>query len=367
MMMWQTKCPLCLTQPNGFVMNEMTLQQKMAATRLSNIDVLIADHDRAIAIVLRDMLRAMGFKNIRLAHDGREALEQLRNSPPDILVTEWNMPLLDGITLTQSLRYAPNQKLRYLPVVMLTARSAQQEVITARDAGVSEFVVKPFTVRNLVDRVKQLINQTKNYVWSPHYRGPDRRDPNAMPPPGVAERRTDKPPISIRQAYSDFLTDDEVRIVLVEPHLKEKIGADVALEDVFSEANLARAQAVLDESQQMFFALLERDCQSLFSAHKHLASGEPPKLWLETILHSASLIKGRAGTFGFECATQVADSLVSYAQRLIQPSAAQLTVVRKHIEGMATILQKRIMSTQAEECQELLDNLDALTRKFAAS
>lgn len=159
---------------------------------LHTIRILVAEDDRVMTRLLRDMLGAMGFTNVETVTNGEKALEYLQYNDVDILICDWLMYPMDGLTLTNRVREKLNNSNRFVPIVMLTGKGDKQDVITARDAGVTEYVVKPFTARALYKRIKIVIENPRGFVLSKQYKGPDRRRKRALPPDGSKKRKSDQ-------------------------------------------------------------------------------------------------------------------------------------------------------------------------------
>lgn len=144
-------------------------------SRLSGIALLIADPDAHIAQLLREILRNVGFTDTQLVTDGQDALRIMRTKQIDILITDWRMQPLDGITLIEFIRSEKNSPLRFLPILMLTGRSEMRDVEKARDSGVTEYLIKPFTAKSLLERLVAIIDKPRSFVVTKSYSGPDRR------------------------------------------------------------------------------------------------------------------------------------------------------------------------------------------------
>ncbi len=161
---------------------------KDQASRLAQIGVLIADSDRRIALVVRNVLESLGFYIIHLAANGEQALEKLKNEKVDMIITDWQMSPGDGISLVKYLRTDENSPNRFIPIIMLTGNADRHHVEEARDVGVTEFVVKPFSARTLCDRIVLLIDNPRSFIMSGQFTGPDRRRRAGTPPNGVEKR-----------------------------------------------------------------------------------------------------------------------------------------------------------------------------------
>jgi two-component system, chemotaxis family, chemotaxis protein CheY len=159
------------------------------AARLAQIGVLIADEDRRIALIVRSVLESLGFYIIHLVPDGQQALEKLRAEKIDMVITDWQMSPMNGISLVKYLRTAEDSPNRFIPIIMLTGNADRHHVEAARDIGVTEFVVKPFSARTLCDRIVLLIDNPRSFIMSGRFTGPDRRRRSGTPPDGREKRK----------------------------------------------------------------------------------------------------------------------------------------------------------------------------------
>jgi two-component system chemotaxis response regulator CheY len=150
------------------------------ASRLAGINVLIADPDAMIADLVRAVLKTVGFTNVRIVRSGTEALQILNSEKIDLMITDWRMDKIDGVSLMRYLRASPQSPNRFLPIIMLTGRAEVRDVQEARDAGVTEYVVKPFAARTLFERIVQVIDNPRSFILAKGYKGPDRRRRSSM-------------------------------------------------------------------------------------------------------------------------------------------------------------------------------------------
>lgn len=156
---------------------------------LSQIGVLVADEDRRIATIVRNVLESLGFSIIHLASNGEHAMQLLKTEKIDMIITDWQMSPMDGITLAKYLRTMEDSPNRFIPIIMLTGNADRVHVETARDVGVTEFVVKPFSAKTLCDRIQMLIENPRSFILSKTFTGPDRRRRSSAPPDGTEKRK----------------------------------------------------------------------------------------------------------------------------------------------------------------------------------
>ena len=115
--------------------------------------ILVVDDEPQIRRVMRTTLTAEGYAVIE-ARDGAEALEKLRSERPDLILLDMNMPVLDGLQTCREIRSSSE-----VPIIMLTVRSAEKDKVRALDAGADDYVVKPFSIQELLARVRALLRR----------------------------------------------------------------------------------------------------------------------------------------------------------------------------------------------------------------
>jgi CheY-like chemotaxis protein len=153
--------------------------------RYDLLKILIVDDNHHMRVLLAEILKAVGVRNIYEASDGAQGLQMMRNHAIDIIMTDLSMQPLDGIDFVRLLRRSPDSPNQLCPVIMITGHSTMTRVNDARNAGVNEFLAKPLTARGVVERISQVIDHPRPFVKTADYFGPDRRrraDPNYAGP-----------------------------------------------------------------------------------------------------------------------------------------------------------------------------------------
>ena len=118
--------------------------------------VLFVEDSLTMRRIIANSLKQVGFDNIIEAENGAEALEKLAGQAIDLVVTDWNMPEMNGAELVQVLRSLPQYQ--EVPIVMVTTRGMQEDVITAMKLGVNGYIIKPFTPEVLGEKIKSVLN-----------------------------------------------------------------------------------------------------------------------------------------------------------------------------------------------------------------
>ncbi len=128
---------------------------------LKDIRVLVVDDHENMRRILGTLLRGFGFREIRECEDGAKALIEAPTFRPDIIVTDFHMPHLDGVEFARSVRALKDQGLAQAPILMVSGHAYMKQVMAARDAGVNEFLAKPVTGQNLADRITRIIQHER--------------------------------------------------------------------------------------------------------------------------------------------------------------------------------------------------------------
>lgn len=122
-----------------------------------NMKILVVDDFSTMRRIVRNLLNELGFNDISEADDGKTALPMLQQGSFEFVVTDWNMPGMPGIDLLKAIR--ADDKLKHLPVLMVTAEAQREQIIEAAKAGVSGYIVKPFTGVTLKEKLDKIFER----------------------------------------------------------------------------------------------------------------------------------------------------------------------------------------------------------------
>jgi len=119
--------------------------------------VLVVDDFSTMRRIVKNLLRDLGFTNIQEADDGSTALPMLQNGSFDFVVTDWNMPGMQGIDLLKAIR--ADASLSHIPVLLITAEAKKEQIVMAAQAGVNGYIVKPFTAGTLKTKIDKIFER----------------------------------------------------------------------------------------------------------------------------------------------------------------------------------------------------------------
>jgi two-component system chemotaxis response regulator CheY len=120
-----------------------------------NMPILIVNDYKTMLRIIRNLLMQLGFNNVDEAIDGSSALQRLREKDCGLIISDWNMEPMSGLQLLKEVR--ADVKLKELPFIMITAESKSENVIAAKEAGVSNYIVKPFNAATLKGKLSTVL------------------------------------------------------------------------------------------------------------------------------------------------------------------------------------------------------------------
>ena len=118
--------------------------------------ILVVDDFSTMRRIIKNLLRDLGFNNTDEADDGLTALPMLKSGKYDLLVTDWNMPGMQGIDLLKAVRADADESLKNIPVLMVTAEQKKEQIVEAAQSGVNGYIVKPFTALILKEKLEKI-------------------------------------------------------------------------------------------------------------------------------------------------------------------------------------------------------------------
>ncbi|TCT00910.1 chemotaxis response regulator CheY [Paralcaligenes ureilyticus] len=121
------------------------------------VKILVVDDFPTMRRIVKNLLKDLGYENVDEADDGAMGLEKLRNGNFDLVVSDWNMPVMDGLTMLTQIR--ADAALAKIPVLMVTAEAKKENIIAAAHAGANGYVVKPFTAATLEEKLNKIFEK----------------------------------------------------------------------------------------------------------------------------------------------------------------------------------------------------------------
>ncbi len=165
-----------------------TVVPKHLEPRIAALKVLVVDDDAHMRKVVRTMLMTIGVKTVFEAQDGPSGLAALRAYAPDLVLVDWEMPVLDGMQFTRLVRLPATVPWADVPIIMLTGHSERWRVEEAARLGVREYLLKPVSTKTLLERIVSVLSQQRPSAQNAANSGADAR-PTAAPTTDGTPRR----------------------------------------------------------------------------------------------------------------------------------------------------------------------------------
>ena len=141
---------------------------------LSDVDVLYLEHNANLRAMVRMVLSSLGIQRVRVTGNMKVAEEMFETAPPDIVIADWSSEI-DSIAFLNKVRRDESSAARMTPFIVVSANTAMDDIITARDHGATEFLRKPFSAKELYERICSVVENPRPFVVDEAYVGPDRR------------------------------------------------------------------------------------------------------------------------------------------------------------------------------------------------
>jgi CheY-like chemotaxis protein len=143
--------------------------------RLHDVKILVVEDMLPMLSLTKSILNIFGFNKVYTAPNGEAAYEMYQEQKPDLVITDWLMEPMNGLDLIRKIRKDPKSHNPFVPIILMTGFSDRARVEIARDDGVTEFLVKPFSAKDIYSRIVQIIEKPRQFVNAGDFFGPDRR------------------------------------------------------------------------------------------------------------------------------------------------------------------------------------------------
>ncbi|PIB94022.1 response regulator [Caulobacter sp. FWC2] len=177
---------------------------------LEKATVLVLDDNGASLDILSQVVSGFGVKQLLRAESVADAQTLIRTKIFDLVISDVQMPVTDGIEFIEWLRKEGGENNRYVPVILVTGHTRTSQIFKLRDAGSNYVVAKPITPKVLLERIVWVAREERQFIECDTYIGPDRRFKHEGPPPGTDGRRKDDLPAEVGDAQTPNMSDDEI-------------------------------------------------------------------------------------------------------------------------------------------------------------
>lgn len=315
------------------------------ALNLKNLHILIVEDIAPMRELTTSVLKAQGIGRISYAPDGEKGFDMFCHLNPDIVLTDWQMPIMNGMDMVKQIRNNPRSPNKTVPVIMMTGFGSPVKISDARDNGITEFLIKPFSAKDLSKRLLHVIKSPRDFIITPNYSGPDRRRKESPPPNG-----------------SDLRGNEN--------GLKERIKANHVLQakvglGVIDEETIAKSQSIIEKNNFNFAPIaamfLEQLRDGLTTAKKEAVTNRKS---IERLVNPVMQIKANARIFKYELLGNLAAVMMHFLEHLNELDTDALEIVEAHHKTLFHIITSEMQGSGGPIGQSLETELESACKRY---
>lgn len=290
------------------------------ALNFKNLHILIVEDISPMRDLTTSVLKAQGIGKVSYAADGQKGFEAFCHLNPDIVLTDWQMPIMNGLEMVKLIRTNPRSPNKMVPIIMMTGYGSPVKISDARDHGITEFLVKPFSAKDLSKRILHIIKSPRDFIITEKYAGPDRR----------------------RKQENSLFTGKNIRTN--ENGYKQKIKANHVLQakvgfGIIDEETLKQAQSVIDKNDFNFAPIASMFLGQLNDG-LDIAKNESVtnRRSIERLINPVMQIKANARIFKYDLLGNLATIMLDFLEKLNELDSDVIEIVDAHHKTLSHIV-----------------------------
>lgn len=318
--------------------------------KLKNLHILIVEDIAPVRELMSAVLKEQGVGTISYAADGQSGYQAFCNLRPDIILTDWVMPNMDGLELTRMIRTDSSSPDKTVPIIMMTGFGSPHKITQARDAGITEFLVKPFSAADVSKRILNVIKSPRDIIITPHFVGPDRRRrKEESTAQDVTNKRLDS------QGYTEIIKANHV--------LQAKVGMGQVPEDA-----LLKAQSLI-EKNNINFAPIARQFLKQFREALDIAHAEKHtnRKSIERLIDPVMQIKANARIFKYGLLGDLSSIMLTFLEGMNELDEDAMAIVEAHYTTLSRIVGDEMQGDGGENGQSFETELQAACKRYTQS
>lgn len=312
--------------------------------QFASISIALVHADPRGALVVKSVLDSLGCRAIMLARDGPDLLARLRREVIDIAVIDWNLRSVLGVETAAQLRMSQDSLARDIPIILLGPPKDQDAMAAARDAGINEYVWKPFTAKTLLASVHTIVNHPRPFIVSRDYAGPDRRDNpsySALLPAGPPRKCTRRTTPNIARPGEATGGTKEPTLHPPDYRLKRKMGLKAPEHLTPSPDAVEQLEHTLTEAKSRFVSSVQAEVREIIAYNRLLLQKHDRADEIKDAIKGlASVIEARTSELGYRRIPEVARLLRDFCDKYFIPgNGRSLILLEKHALTLMAMLQ----------------------------
>jgi two-component system chemotaxis response regulator CheY len=315
--------------------------------KLNNLHILLVEDIQPMKELISAVLKTQGIGTVSTAMDGEKAFDAYCKLRPDIVVTDWHMPIFDGLELTKKIRNSPQSPDKTVPIIMMSGYGSAKKISSARDMGVTEFLVKPFSAIDLSKRITSIIKSPRDFIITTDFAGPDRR----------------------RKEESDLISNVRVnpkgykQLIKSNNLLQAKVGLGLIPHDM-----ILRSQSLIEKNQFNFqstgFIFLDQLRSALDDVYK---SSYTTRRAVENIIDPIMQIKANARIFKYTRLGDLASIMLNFLEGINELDTDILDILESHHTTLTHIIHEGLIGDAGHIGQTFENELEAVCKRYINS
>lgn len=316
--------------------------------KLKNLHILIVEDIAPIRELTAAVLKEQGVGTISYAADGESGYESFCRLRPDIILTDWVMPTLDGLEMTKRIRTSSDSPDKTVPIIMMTGFGSPYKISKARDAGVTEFLVKPFSAGDVSKRILKIIKSPRDFIITPNFAGPDRRRKDDDTDES-ANKRVDP------EGYAEIIKANHL--------LQAKVGMGQIPDDV-----LARSQSLLEKNNFNFKPIAQQFLKQ-FRSGLDIANTEvySNRKSIERLIDPVMQIKANARIFKYNLLGDLASIMLNFLEGMNELDEDAMAIVEAHYSTLSRMISDELNGDGGPSGSSFEAELQAACKRYTQS
>ena len=314
--------------------------------KFAPLHVLVAEDLQPMRELIKEVLRAMGVGDITAARDGEDAYHKYMTYNPDIIITDWDMPVCDGLELAQKIRRSKNSPNRKIPIIMVSGYTSQQKISEARDCGITEFMAKPFSSEDIAKKILHIVNSPREFVIAPGFVGPSRRR-KVSEDQGIEQKRG---------------TDTTATILEPDKSLQVKTGTGKLDED-----SIARGQSVIENNKIDFIPIAREFSDRLYKAILMAELDETKsRISLDNLMFPLMQLKANGLVFKYDLISELSTIIMDFVENLQELDDDAIEIIRAYHTTLIHIINQEMEGNGGENGDHLFEELGGACDRYYA-
>lgn len=285
-----------------------------------NVHILIVEDIMPMRDLTTSVLKAQGIGKVSYASDGEKGFEAFCHLNPDIVITDWQMPIMDGLQLVKLIRNNPRSPNKTVPIIMMTGFGSPMKIADARDNGITEFLIKPFSAHDISKRILHIVKHPRDFIVTEKYAGPDRRRKTDAAAFNGADLRTNE------TGYKQKIKANHI--------LQAKVGYGN-----MDEETLNKSQSIIEKNTFNFLPIASMFLSQLKDGLA-IAKKEETKnrRSIERLINPIMQIKANARIFKYDLLGNLAAIMLDFLENLNELDSDATEIVEAHQKTLSHIL-----------------------------